>query len=88
MLRRETYLCTPINYSEGMAEDQKVRYIRYLSEENQEHVLTEKAMQLVLEDSMARQKALEDWMAPLNRNIRRTEGVVVRRAQTAEIRTT
>ena len=50
--------------------------------------LTEKAMQLVLEDFMARQKALEDWMAPLNRNIRRTEGVVVRRAQTAEIRTT
>ena len=45
-------------------------------------------MQLVLEDFMARQKALEDWMAPLNRNIRRTEGVVVRRAQTAEIRTT
>ena len=81
-MRRETYLCTPINYSEGMAEDQKVRYIRYLSEENQEHVLTEKAMQLVLEDFMARQKALED------RNIRRTEGVVVRRAQTAEIRTT
>lgn len=71
-----------------MAEDQKVRYIRYLSEENQEHVLTEKAMQLVLEDFMARQKALEDWMALLNRNIRRTEGVVVRRAQTAEIRTT
>ena len=71
-----------------MAEDQKVRYIRYLSEENQEHVLTEKAMQLVLEDFMARQKALEDWMAPLNRNSRRTEGVVVRRAQTAEIRTT
>lgn len=71
-----------------MAEDQKVRYIRYLSEENQEHVLTEKAMQLVLEDFMARQKVLEDWMAPLNRNIRRTEGVVVRRAQTAEIRTT
>ena len=35
-------------------------------------------MQLVLEDFMARQKALEDWMAPLNRNIRRTEGVVVR----------
>lgn len=87
-MRRETYLCTPINYSEGMAEDQKVRYIRYLSEENQEHVLTEKAMQLVLEDFMARQKALEDWMALLNRNIRRTEGVVVRRAQTAEIRTT
>ena len=87
-MRRETYLRTPINYSEGMAEDQKVRYIRYLSEENQEHVLTEKAMQLVLEDFMARRKALEDWMAPLNRNIRRTEGVVVRRAQTAEIRTT
>lgn len=87
-MRRETYLRTPINYSEGMAEDQKVRYIRYLSEENQEHVLTEKAMQLVLEDFMARHKALEDWMAPLNRNIRRTEGVVVRRAQTAEIRTT
>ena len=87
-MRRETYLRTPINYSEGMAEDQKVRYIRYLSEENQEHVLTEKAMQLVLEDFMARPKALEDWMAPLNRNIRRTEGVVVRRAQTAEIRTT
>ena len=64
-MRRETYLCTPINYSEGMAEDQKVRYIRYLSEENQEHVLTEKAMQLVLEDFMARQKALEDWMATL-----------------------
>ena len=32
LLGRETYSRTPINYSEGMAEDQKDRYIQYLAE--------------------------------------------------------
>ncbi len=32
LLRRETYSRIPINYSEGMADDQKDRYIQYLAE--------------------------------------------------------
>ena len=31
LLSRETYSRSPINYSAGMAEDQKERYIQYLS---------------------------------------------------------
>ncbi len=60
---RETYSRNPVNYSEGMSEDQKDRYIQYLAGQNQDLRLTEKAMQLVLEDFMARQKALEEQLA-------------------------
>ena len=63
LLSRETYSRHPINYSEGMAEDQKDRYIQYLAEQHKEDLLTQKAMQLVLEDFMARQKELDERMA-------------------------
>ncbi len=42
-----------------MAEDQKERYIQYLSEQNQDLRLTSDAMKLVLEDFMAQMKDLE-----------------------------
>ena len=45
-----------------MAEDQKDRYIQYLAEQNQDLRLTEKAMQLVLEDFMAQMKELQAQM--------------------------
>lgn len=32
LLSRETYSRNPINYSEGMADDQKDRFIQYLAE--------------------------------------------------------
>ena len=60
LLYRETCSRSPINYSEGMAEDQKDRYIQYLVERNRENELTKRAMELVLEDFMARQKTLEE----------------------------
>lgn len=60
MLSRETYSRNPINYSEGMADDQKDRYIQYLAEQNQDLRLTSDAMKLVLEDFMAKIKGLED----------------------------
>ena len=60
---RETYSRTPVNYSEGMAEDQKDRYIQYLAEQHQEDLLTRKAMQLVLEDFMKEQEELKERMA-------------------------
>ena len=50
LLSRETYSRNPINYSAGMAEDQKDRYIQYLAEQNQDLRLTGDAMRLVLED--------------------------------------
>ena len=62
LLSRETYSRHPINYSEGMAEDQKDRYIQYLAEQHKEDLLTQKAMQLVLEDFMAK-KELDERMA-------------------------
>ena len=46
-----------------MAEDQKDRYIKYLAEQHQEDLLTQKTMQLVLEDFMARQKELEEQLS-------------------------
>ena len=48
LLSRETYSRNPINYSEGMADDQKDRYIQYLAEQNQDLRLTNDAMKLVL----------------------------------------
>ena len=59
LLSRETYSRNPINYSAGMAEDQKERYIQYLAEQNQDLRLTSDAMKLVLEDFMAQMKDLK-----------------------------
>ena len=47
-----------INYSADMADDQKDRYIQYLAEQHQEHLLTQKAMQLVLEDFLKAQQQM------------------------------
>ena len=63
LLSRETYSLTPVNYSEGMVDDQKKRYIQYLAEQHQEALLIQKAMQFVLEDFMARQKELEEQLS-------------------------
>lgn len=63
LLSRETYSRNPINYSEGMADDQKDRYIQYLVEQNQDLRLTSDAMKLVLEDFMAKIKGLEGKMS-------------------------
>lgn len=68
MLSRETYSRNPINYSAGMAEDQKGRYIQYLAEQNQDLRLTSDAMKLVLEDFMAEMKELKDQMSALESN--------------------
>ena len=65
MLSRETYSRNPINYSEGMADDQKDRFIQYLAEQHQEDELTKRAMELVLEDFMAEMKELKNQMASM-----------------------
>ena len=65
LLSRETYSRNPINYSAGMAEDQKDRYIQYLAEQNQDLRLTGDAMKLVLEDFMAQMKELKDQMSSI-----------------------
>ena len=52
----ETYSRSPINYSAGMAEDQKERYIQYFAEQNLDLRLTSDAMKLVLEDFMAQMR--------------------------------
>ena len=68
LLSRETYSRNPINYSAGMAEDQKDRYIQYLAEQNQDLRLTSDAMKLVLEDFMAEMNALKEQMSALESN--------------------
>lgn len=65
VLSRETYSRNPINYSEGMADDQKDRYIQYLAGQNQDLRLTSDAMKLVLEDFMAQMKELNGRMASM-----------------------
>ena len=67
-MSRETYSLNPINYSAGMAEDQKDRYIQYLAELNQDLRLTGDAMKLVLEDFMVQMKELKDLMSVLESN--------------------
>ena len=65
LLSRATYSRNPINYSAGMAEDQKERYIQYLAEQNQDLRLTSDAMKLVLEDFMAQMKDLKDQVSSM-----------------------
>ena len=65
LLSRETYSRNPINYSAGMAEDQKDRYIQYLAEQNQDLRLTGDAMKRVLEDFMAQMKELKAQMSSM-----------------------
>ena len=43
LLEREACSRSPINYSEGMADDQKDRFIQYLAEQHREDELTKKA---------------------------------------------
>ena len=65
LLSREIYSRNPINYSEGMADDQKDRFIQYLAEQHQEDELTIKAMKLVLEDFMVQMKELKDQVSSM-----------------------
>lgn len=65
MLRRETCSRNPINYSEGIAADQKDRYFQYLAEQNHDLRLSGEAMKFVLEDFMAKMKEFEHRMASL-----------------------
>ena len=65
LLSRETCSRNPINYSEGMADDQKDRYIQYLAEQHQEDELTKRAMELVLEDFMTEMKEMKEQMASI-----------------------
>ena len=65
LLSRETYSRNPINYSEGMAEDQKDRFIQYLAEQHQEDELTKRAMESVLKDFMAQMKELRDQVSSM-----------------------
>ena len=58
-------LTEPINYSEGMADNQKDRYIQYLAEQNQDLRLTSNAMKLVLADFMAQMKELKEQMSSM-----------------------
>ena len=48
-----------------MADDQKDRYIQYLAEQNHDLRLTSDAMKLVLKDSMAQMKELNERMASM-----------------------
>ena len=73
VLSRETYSRNPINYSEGMADDQKDRFIQYLAEQHQEDELTIKVMKLVLEDFMNNQKSLDEQMAPFQSKLQMME---------------
>ena len=73
VLSRETYSRNPINYSEGMADDQKDRFIQYLAEQHQEDELTIKAMKLVLDDFMNNQKSLDEQMASFQSKLQMME---------------
>ena len=51
--------------SEGMADDQKDRYIQYFTEQNQNLRLTSDAMKLVLENFMVQMKELQAQMSSM-----------------------
>ena len=74
VLSRETYSRTPINYSEGMSDDQKDRFIQYLAEQHQEDELTKRAMQQGLEDFMSNQKLMDEKLASMEARQSELEG--------------
>ncbi|PNL10022.1 hypothetical protein EAJ14_20290 [Parabacteroides distasonis] len=45
-MSRETFFRAPVKYSEGMADDQKDRFIQYLAEQHWEDGLTKRAIYL------------------------------------------
>ena len=53
LLRRETVLRSPINYSAAMPSDQKDRYIRYLIESQEEKDLELRSMRMAVEMAAA-----------------------------------
>ncbi len=65
LLLRETYSRPVINYSEGMCEDQKDRFIQYLAEQHREDELTKQAMEEVLENFISKQKHTDARLAAL-----------------------
>ena len=69
LLRRETVLRSPINYSAAMPSDQKDRYIRYLIESQEEKDLELRAMRMAVEEFQSIHDRVSESLANLQKEM-------------------
>ena len=69
LLRRETVLRSPVNYSAAMPSDQKDRYIRYLIEQYEEKDLELRAMKLAVEEFQSIHDGVAESLATLQKEM-------------------
>ena len=66
LLARESNLCPALDYSEGMEADEQKRYINYLADRVNADDLEKRAMKLVLQDSLDKQKEYDVRLSKLD----------------------
>ena len=66
LLARESNLCPALDYSEGMAADEQKRYINYLADRVNADDLEKRAMKLVLQDFLDKQKEYDVRLSKLD----------------------
>ena len=66
LLARESNSCPTLDYSEGMAADEQKRYINYLADRVNADDLEKRAMKLVLQDFLDKQKEYDVRLSKLD----------------------
>ncbi|MCF2579973.1 hypothetical protein I6E38_12835 [Prevotella stercorea] len=66
LLARESNLCPALDYSEGMEADEQKCYINYLADRVNADDLEKRAMKLVLQDSLDKQKEYDVRLSKLD----------------------
>ena len=66
LLARESNLCPALDYSEGMAADEQKRYINYLADRVNADDWEKRAMKLVLQDFLDKQKEYDVRLSKLD----------------------
>ena len=66
LLARESNLCPALDYSEGMEADEQKRYINHLADRVNADDLEKRAMKLVLQDSLDKQKEYDVRLSKLD----------------------
>ena len=75
LLVREEVSCPALDYSEGMTSEEQKRYINYLAERVRQDDLEKRAMKLVLQDFLDKQKEYEGRLSQLDAVLSRVDSL-------------
>lgn len=75
LLVRESVSCPAFDYSEGMTSEEQKRYITYLADRVRQDDLEKRAMQLVLQDFLDKQKEYEGRLSQLDEVLSRVDSL-------------